>query len=299
MKVELLQTDEAEQLVALPADWLFDDDALAEFGDEGVHPVGRPVAERVLASSEDHLDLHLVAFGQELLGRLLPDLPVVVADLERQADALDLDALRAGFALPLELLLAVEVGAIVEEFADRRPNVRRDLDEVKAAFLREAEGFSGRDDAQRFLLLVDERDLGNPNLLVDPEELGTDGCGVTDRLVEMAGLAPASTNDNLPQSTRFVYLWPSDNRLGGRREAAAVSPEFLGAVAGRRRHPADRYDTRIRIVGITGRMVVSRLGERRSKARDAECIRHLADKRLGTYRVPGLMTQSLGCTVQS
>jgi hypothetical protein len=71
--------------------------------------------------------------------------------------------------LPLRILELAEV----HDAAHGRARGRRDLDEVEAGFLGALHRVVGRDDADLLALLVDEADLGDPDLSVD----AVFGCG--------------------------------------------------------------------------------------------------------------------------
>jgi hypothetical protein len=91
----------------------------------------------------------------------------VIVDHRPQLDLLDLDDLLllarlGGFLLRLILVLAV-----VENFADRRYRVRRDLYEIKPRFLRQGQSGVNFRDALVGAILIDELDLADADLLVD------------------------------------------------------------------------------------------------------------------------------------
>src|SRR5205823_912989 len=77
--------------------------------------------------------------------------------------------------LLLLLGLLVLVLAVVHHLADRWEGARRDLDEIDAAFLGEAERFVGRQDPELLTLFPDHTDFGYSDSVVDAQAvaLGT------------------------------------------------------------------------------------------------------------------------------
>jgi hypothetical protein len=70
------------------------------------------------------------------------------------------------FRLGVFLLLRVPELAVVEEAADWRRSIGRDLHEVESCLLRHAESFVGRNDTDLLTLRSDQADLGNADLTV-------------------------------------------------------------------------------------------------------------------------------------
>ena len=92
---------------------------------------------RHFAATEAQGDLDLVAFLEEALHGLHLDLVIVIVDAGTQLDFLDLDGLLLLARLGGLLLLEEAVFAVVEDLADGRGGVRRDLHEVEAGVLGE------------------------------------------------------------------------------------------------------------------------------------------------------------------
>ena len=127
------------------------------------------------AKAQRHLDL--VALLEEALHRLDLHLIVVVVDVGPHLDLLDLDDLLLLLGLGLFLLLLVFVLAVIKDLAHRRLGVRRDLDKVKAGLLCDGERPVGRDDTALLAGVVNQKNLGNRDILVDarPVVLGRGG----------------------------------------------------------------------------------------------------------------------------
>jgi hypothetical protein len=92
----------------------------------------------------------------------------VRVDGRTHLDLLDLDRLLllaglGGLLLRLELVFAV-----VQDLADGRARVRRDLDEIEAGLRGKMQGFYGVDDAAVLTVMVDELNLRDADLVVDP-----------------------------------------------------------------------------------------------------------------------------------
>ena len=124
-----------------------------------------------LAAPELDGDLDPVAVLQELDGAADLGVEVTLADLDLEADLLELDRpLVAPGLLLLAGLLVLEL-PVVEEPGDGRTGHRGDLDEVVPTLLRELEGLWRGHDAQLVPFFVDDPDLGDPDHLVDTQVL--------------------------------------------------------------------------------------------------------------------------------
>src|SRR4029078_7164141 len=113
-----------------------DDPVVLELVADGDEKNPSAVGMGELAATEAHVDLELVAFIEELRGRADLRVDVVLVDLRRDPDLLP----RHGLLLLLGVLgLLLEVIAVLSEVAHarhRRLDIRGDLDEVVALFLR-------------------------------------------------------------------------------------------------------------------------------------------------------------------
>jgi hypothetical protein len=112
----------------------FNDDVTLELRQEFLEDSFGIVAVGVFAATQDHFDLDFVAILKEFLGNRDAVVEVVVADLERQTHAFHFDLLLVRFLFALSFFNAVLVGAVVEQFADRRLGVGSHFDQIKAAF---------------------------------------------------------------------------------------------------------------------------------------------------------------------
>jgi hypothetical protein len=95
----------------------------------------------------------------------------VVVDVRAHLDLFDLDDLLALARLVGPLLRLVLELADVEDLADRRVRVGRDLDEVEPGRVGAGERVADRNDPDIFAILIDETDLGYVDLSVDARAL--------------------------------------------------------------------------------------------------------------------------------
>ena len=121
-----------------------------------------------LAAAEHDRHLDLVARLEEALDVALLGVVVVLRDLRPELDLPDVDLLLVLARGLLLLDLLVLVLRVVQDAADGRLGVGRDLDQVEVALLRLAQGLVGAHDPHLLAVLVDEPDLGNADALVDP-----------------------------------------------------------------------------------------------------------------------------------
>ena len=91
----------------------------------------------------------------------------MIVDHRPQLDLLDLDNLLLLARLGGFLLRLIFVFAEVENFADWRDRIRRDLDEIEPGFLRHGNRCVDFSDAVVDAVFVDELDLADADLLVD------------------------------------------------------------------------------------------------------------------------------------
>ena len=122
-----------------------------------------------LAPAEAHRDLQLVALVKELRRRADLRVDIVVVDLRRDADLFPRDSL---LLLLCVFGLLLEVIAVFPEVAHarhRRLNVRGDLDEVEALFLRLRERARRRDDPKLLAIGTKKANGRNTDRFVDPE----------------------------------------------------------------------------------------------------------------------------------
>lgn len=108
-------------------------DRWTEACDEVVDDLLPELAVGVLAPAKEELHADLMPLREKSLCHLAADREIVLADLEAEAQPLDLDALLLRFEFPLRLLLPVLKGAVVEQFTDGGMGLWRDFDEIKTA----------------------------------------------------------------------------------------------------------------------------------------------------------------------
>src|SRR3984957_19407691 len=160
-----------DDLAAFETRFLFD---LGDLCGIAFHPVEQLVAELLVghfAAAEPQRDLDLIAFFEESLDRAHLHLVVVIVDHRPQLDLLDLDDLLLLARLGGFLLRLIFVFAEIEDFADRRDRIRRDLDQIEPGLLRHGYGGADFRDALVGAVFVDELNLANADLLVDARTL--------------------------------------------------------------------------------------------------------------------------------
>ena len=126
---------------------LLDDGELGELLGQAVEDHHAALGVRDLAPAEHDRDLDLVLVAQEALDVALLGLVVVLRDLRPELDLADRDLLLVLARLLLLLGLLVLVLRVVEDAADGRARLGRDLDEVEVALLRVAQRLVGLHDA--------------------------------------------------------------------------------------------------------------------------------------------------------
>jgi hypothetical protein len=135
-------------------------------GDEQ-HPTA--VRVRELAATEADGDLQLVALVKEFRGRADLRVDVVLVDLRRDPDLLP----RHGLLLLLGVFgFLLKVIAVLSKIAHprhRRLDVRSDLDEVVALFLRFRERARRRDDPELLAIGTEKANGRNTDRFVDPQ----------------------------------------------------------------------------------------------------------------------------------
>jgi hypothetical protein len=105
----------------------------------------------------------------------------VIVDHRPQLDLFDLDDLLLLARLGGFLLRLVFVFAEIEDLADRRDRIRRDLYQIEPGLLRQGECGGDFSDALVGAIFVDELDLADADLLVDARTLLGGGLRRSDR----------------------------------------------------------------------------------------------------------------------
>ena len=119
------------------------------------------------AAAEDNLDFDLVALAQEPLGLLEPDLAVVLADAQREPDALNLNlVLLRPLLAPFFLFLVAHL-AVVNDAGYRGIGERGNLNEVEPALVGHCHRLDGFDDADVLTELVNQANLLGADLSID------------------------------------------------------------------------------------------------------------------------------------
>ena len=128
-----------------------------------------------LTTAEADGDLTAVAVGQELLCIAQLDIEVIHVNAGGHPDFLDLHhtLVLAGLFLSLGLLEA-EL-AVIHDLADRGNGIRRDLDQVQALLLCDAQSFQSGHNAQLFTGLRDQSNLLVADFFIDLMSISSDG----------------------------------------------------------------------------------------------------------------------------
>ena len=128
-----------------------------------------------LSAAETDGDLAAVAVCQELLCIALLDIEVIHVNAGGHPDFLDLHhtLVLAGLFLSLGLLEA-EL-AVIHDLADRGNGIRRDLDQVQALLLCDAQSFQSGHNAQLFTGLRDQSNLLVADFFIDLMSISSDG----------------------------------------------------------------------------------------------------------------------------
>ena len=132
---------------------------LAIVGGLGLHARHEAIADvlmRDLAAAETQRHLDLVAFLEEAAHRLHLHAVVVLVNARTQLDFLDLDDLLLLARLGGLLLLGEAKAPVVEDFADGRRGVRRDLDEIEPGLLGNAQRVQQLNDAVILAFGIDQ-----------------------------------------------------------------------------------------------------------------------------------------------
>ena len=112
---------------------------LTEAGEDPVSDV----AVHVLAAPENDRRLHLLSFGEETDDIVLLELVIVLVGLGAELHLLDLDDLLLLLRLLGLLVELVTVLAVVQDAADGRDRVGRNLHQVEPALERHPQGLIG------------------------------------------------------------------------------------------------------------------------------------------------------------
>src|SRR5262249_21239098 len=138
--------------------------------DDAVEHLHAGLRVRDLAAAEHHREPDLVAALEEAPDMLHLEVHVVLLGLGPELDFLGLDLGRALALLLLLLRFLVLVLAVIHDPADRRKRARRDLDQIEALFLGEAQRLVRWHDA-KLLFLEDDPDLRDADAVVDAQAL--------------------------------------------------------------------------------------------------------------------------------
>lgn len=146
---------------------LFDDRILREGFLGSLHDAETDFGMSHFTASESDRNLELVAAFEEFLGVVDLGFKIVGVDIERKPDFFGLDDLLifAGFLL-FFCLFKSEL-AVIHDLAHGRGRLRRDLNKVEIALLRNLKGFGGGHDPYLLAFIRNDSDLFVTDFFID------------------------------------------------------------------------------------------------------------------------------------
>src|SRR5208282_5511609 len=168
-------------LAALEARLLLDLGDLCGIAFDAVEQLIAELLVRHFAAAEAQRHLDLVAFPEKALHRAHLHVVIVIVDHRPQLDLLDLDDLLLLARLGGFLLRLIFVFAVIQDLADRRDRIRRDLHKIEPGLLRHGDSSADLSDALVGAIFVDELDLADADLLVNARTLLGGGLRGSDR----------------------------------------------------------------------------------------------------------------------
>ncbi len=164
-----LETYDSSESVPLERHSLLDLDTVAQGSEKVIHHGARAVTVLVFTSTEDNFHFHFVPLFEELAGTFHADVPVVLADGERESNALEVNLFLFRLALSILAFHLVHELAVVQDAAHGRLRHRRYLNQIEPALSCSTERILQRYHPHLVILLVDEPNLGDADLVVDAE----------------------------------------------------------------------------------------------------------------------------------
>ncbi len=119
-----------------------------------------------LAASDQDTDFHLRAFREEPASLFDFETGVIIVGLGAEANLFDFDGLLSPARLTLALGLLVNKLTVIEQPADGRVGIGRDLDQVEVTLAGETECLARRENAQLLTRLVDQPDFPSADFFV-------------------------------------------------------------------------------------------------------------------------------------
>ncbi len=168
----LLGSERADDAPTLLRRGHFDLANLRELIDHTFHHPAAFIDMHDFSSTKDDGNLHFVFRLEERSGELDFEIDIVLSRFGTQPDFFGLGVMDLALAVLLALLI-LEF-AVVHYAADRRPLVRRHLDQIEPRFAGDTERLVGGDDAQLFSFMRDHADGRNSDLIIDPHMLAVD-----------------------------------------------------------------------------------------------------------------------------
>lgn len=139
--------------------------------EDAFEDIHRSFLEESFSPAKQHGELHLMPLTEESLGAVHLDKPIIGVGFRTHPDFLEGNGV-ALLALFLPLLALVQVLSVVDDPTDRRRLIGRHLDQVEARLPRQGKSFMRRENAELFLVLVNDPDRSYPDPLVKTKCFG-------------------------------------------------------------------------------------------------------------------------------
>ncbi len=138
-----------------------------QFRDHAFHDTVALLDVRDFSATEDNRDLHLILILQKLLGLFDLKINIVLARLGTQTNLFGLRLVRMS---PVQFLAALVLKlSVVHDSADGGLFLGRHLHQIESIFAGYSQCLLGRNDAELRSIGIDDTDLRNANLFVDPD----------------------------------------------------------------------------------------------------------------------------------
>ena len=183
----------------------FDGERSFDARKEGADRVSCFIGERLFATTEHELHLHLLSARKEFFRLFSFEIEVMCIGEKPEADAFRFDFFLFALRLLFFLAFRVEVLAVVEYFADGRDGFGRHLDEVELLFARSRDRLFRRHIFVSGSVRIDEKNKRHADLFIHARFRSLDNFGTRSSisssahrksfLVELMGIAPMSSDE--------------------------------------------------------------------------------------------------------
>jgi hypothetical protein len=163
----LLRRQNHHHLTTLESRFAFDFGHRLRLGLHAIQHFHAEMLMRHLTAAKPQRDFDLVAFFEEAPDRAHFHVIVMIVDAGTHLDLFDLDDLLILACFRLLLLLLVLVLAVIQDFADRRLRIGRDLDKIETGVGCSLHGIQFADDSDVLSSFVDQSHFTGPDLVVD------------------------------------------------------------------------------------------------------------------------------------